>query len=127
MLIRSLFAIVEGGTPDVSSEDRPSTGDEGEISGMTFDAVYETVYWSESQKVHKLPIGDNIVDARPVVVAQRVWQPSHLAYDWIGKNMYFVDGKQEIEACNKDFTLCAHLPTPPLRKIRSLALAATEG
>lgn len=58
-------------------------------------------------------------NARPVVVAQRLRQPGHLAYNWIGKNAYFADGKQEIEACDMSFTLCAHLPTLSLKKIRS--------
>lgn len=104
---------------------------DNDVSSFDFDFESRTLFWIESKKgllnSRHFNFSDDVVSVGPVTTLQKdLVRPSHLNYDWLGRNLYFFSNGKII-ACSQDGSHCYSVMSTRYNHISSMTLAPNYG
>lgn len=116
---------------------------EADLSGMDYDFRSGLALWSERDRARIMSqswrnlleqdrkhgkAGEEAQHSQMArVELADLNKPSNLAWDWVGRNLYFSQGQGTVHVCNLDSKQCAVLFNGRIIKCNSLAVAPTVG
>ena len=104
---------------------------DNDIDSFDFDFENRTLFWLEAKKgllnSREITFENDVVTAGPIKTLQKdLIRPSHLNYDWLGRNLYFFSTRKVI-ACARDGSHCYNVMSLQYNHLSSMALAPNFG
>lgn len=92
---------------------------------MDYDFRTASAFWSERRRgrIRKY----SHVGHSSTVVVRDLDRPHQLAFDWLARNLYYVDGDANIDACDERGAHCALVLQTAVADVSALALAPEFG
>ncbi|XP_015791773.1 low-density lipoprotein receptor-related protein 2 [Tetranychus urticae] len=92
------------------------------MKGMDYDYLNRTVYWidGEAGTINGIHYAGGQADFEIISNLER---PSHLSWDYIGQNFYFVESDSKISVCNVNSKQCGLVISTELSKIDSFVVS----
>lgn len=99
-----------------------------DISGFDVDYESQTIFWAESRTgaIMYAQLFFNGTRGTPTPIREHLFSPTHLSWDWIGRNFYFFSNGY-IAACNEQGMSCTNIIPTGYTMINSLVIVPEDG